>query len=102
MLKCARGFLRVQVFFVVLNGFCGFFSCCNIHHSEGKFFTFLDIFLLESAASNVLKNANLITLTKSSTENDRNITTTAVAARWDDEKKGDAEVPGEKVWRVFF
>ena len=57
--------------------------------------------VLESVASNVLKNANLITLTKSSTENDRNLTTKVVATRWDDEKKGNAEVSGEKVWRDY-
>ena len=58
-------------------------------------FTFLDTSMLESAALNVLKNAKLFTLTKSSTENDRNLTTKVNATRWDDEKQGDAEVSGE-------
>ena len=57
--------------------------------------TFLDTSMLESAALNVLKNAKLFTLTKSSTENDRNLTTKVNATRWDDEKQGDAEVSGE-------
>ena len=46
-------------------------------------------------ALNVLKNAKLFTLTKSSTENDRNLTTKVNATRWDDEKQGDAEVSRE-------
>ena len=58
-------------------------------------FTFLDTSMLESAALNVLKNAKLFTLTKSSTENDRNLTTKVNTTRWDDEKQGDAEVSGE-------
>ena len=58
-------------------------------------FTFLDTSMLESAALNVLKNAKLFTLTKNSTENDRNLTTKVNATRWDDEKQGDAEVSGE-------
>ena len=58
-------------------------------------FTFLDTSMLESAALNVLKNAKLFTLTKSSTENDRNLTTKVNATWWDDEKQGDAEVSGE-------
>ena len=58
-------------------------------------FTFLDTSMLESAALNVLKNAKLFTLTKSSTESDRNLTTKVNATRWDDEKQGDTEVSGE-------
>ena len=65
---------------------------------------FLESSELEPAASNVLKNANLISMTKSILENDRNLATKIVAIKWDDEKKDDAEVSGEKVRRdlVFF
>ena len=65
---------------------------------------FLESSELEPAASNVLKNANLISMTKSILENDRNLATKIVAIKWDDEKKDDAEVSREKVMRdlVFF
>ena len=59
---------------------------------------FLESSELEPAASNVLKNANLISMTKSILENDRNLATKIVAIKWDDEKKDDAEVSREKVF----
>ena len=57
--------------------------------------------MLESAASNVLKNANLITLTKSTVGSDRNLTTKVVARLWENDEASPVEVSGEKVWRDF-
>ena len=100
-LKCARGFLQVQVFFVFFVSILCLLFFCKILHFQGKFFTFLETYVLKSAASNVLENANLITLTKSSTENDRNLTAKVVATRWGDDRKGDTEMTGEKVWQDY-
>ena len=95
-------FYGFRFFCIFLSGFCGLISCYNIHHFEEKISTILDTSVLESAVLNIRKNASLITLTKSSTENDRNLTTKVIATRGDDEeKKGEAEVPGEKVWRNY-
>lgn len=91
MMKWARGFLQVQAFFIFLSGFFSLFVWVffRILGIEDEFFFFFHrhLYLNLLLRMSLLENANHITLTKSSSENDKNLTTKVVTTRWDDEKK---------------
>ena len=50
-----------------------------------------------ASSQNVFKSASLVSMIKSSTENDRNLTSQIVAASFEN-GIGSTEVSGEKVW----
>ena len=51
-------------------------------------------------SSSVFKRANFVSITKATTDNDRNVSTKIVAATFENEI-GSEEVSGEKVWRNY-
>ena len=57
-------------------------------------------FFLAGQTPSVFKKANLVSMRKTTTEKNRNISTKIVAATFDNEI-GSEEFPGEKVWRNY-
>lgn len=60
----------------------------------------LFVFFFLDVGSPAFKKANLISMSKAMTENDKNISTKIVASNFENEI-GSEEVSGEKVWRQF-
>ena len=68
------------------------------------FFLFLFIFLaatteIDSATSCVIKSANLLTLIKKTTDNNKNYTTKLVAENFNKDDLSPQEISGERVWK---
>ena len=56
--------------------------------------------MLVDESSNILKKANLVSMSKTTTENDRNVSTKIAAVTFENEI-GSEKVSGERVWRQY-
>ena len=90
------------IFFLFYFVTAPFFFClvCCSFCSNFLFLLFLDSRNLDILHKNTFKSANLVSMTKSAIENDRNLTKKIVAASFENDI-GSADVLGEKVWRSF-
>ena len=71
-----------------------------IKKSKNLIFTFSELQAIGSSSQNNFKSANLVSLTKSATKTDRNLTTKIVAASFENDI-GSTEVSAEKVVKDF-
>lgn len=71
------------------------FFCCRIL----QFCNFLQSVIVSSPSS-MLRNANLISVTKNIADNDKNVSTKILAARFEQNVRG-TEVSGENIWQNF-
>ena len=100
-------FLAFSLFFIIFEAFKFFFSVFKkylVFNSNNHLFSklFMNFFNLasaqiDSATSSVIRNANLVTLIKTSA--DKNYTTQLIAEKIDANKNGETEIAWKQVWK---
>ena len=90
-------------FFILLSDlFCSLsmFSFLKVWCLLSQFFCCRATIFIVSSASSMLRNANLISVTKNIADNDKNVSTKILAARFEQNVRG-TEVSGENIWQNF-
>lgn len=94
--------LKKNIISVIFLAFCSLFVLEINLFGDWNFWTFVSILCFEQnslgySASSVLKKSNLLTLTKSISDEYRNVSTKIVASTYKN-RSGQVEVSGEKIW----